>query len=213
MPITVEEFDTPLPEPIHDELLLEDGVDTSRNLPYDWEVGMAMFKLVPLLMEMYSNIYSVRADKVNYATIIHTLENELRKWEDELPEKLKYIDKNEGNKLLVLYTRHFGLEMRLWMRHNSVNPTTDRELMAENTRVCEETARTLLKGMQQLVTLKSLDTTWTQMSIYSMSIFSMLVAHWERRFHTTEEKVAELRKEMDDWMEVLIEASRVLCTS
>lgn len=212
MPITVEEFDVPIPEPVNDELLTEDGVDTSQNLPYDWEVGMAMFKMVPLLMEMYSNIYSVRRDAQNYPKVIYALEEELRKWEDELPQSLKFNPDEPQNNVAALYTRQFGLEMRLWMRHNSVNPASDKKMMAENTRVCEETARELLYGVQQMIANKSLDTTWTAMAVYSMSIFSMLVAHWERRYQTTPDQVAMLRREMDDWMEVLKEASQLLCT-
>lgn len=211
MPITVEEFDVPFPEPVNDELLTEDGIDTSRQMPCEWDVGMATFKIVPILMEMYSNIYSVRRDAQNYAKVIYALEAQLQKWERELPSSLRLDGQGDHNNLATLYTRTFGLELRLWLRHNSVNPTSDKKLMAENTRVCEETARELLHIVQQVISVKSLDTTWTQMAVYAMSLFSMLVSHWERRFQTTAAEVAELRREMDEWLAVLKEASQLMC--
>ena len=211
MPITVDEFDVPFPEPINDELLTENGVDTSRDLPCDFEVAIAMFKLMPLIMEMFSNIYSVRRDPQNYSKIIYALEDELQKWENELPAGLKFDHENyQQNHLTALFARQFGLEARLWLRHNSVNPISDKKMMAENTRICDQTARELLHLMQRMISLKALDTTWTKMAIYALAIFSTLVAHWERRFQTTPEQVAILRREMDDWMEVLKEASQIL---
>jgi hypothetical protein len=213
MPMTVEEFDVPFPEPVNDELLTEEGIDDSRQMAgYGWEVGMAMFKMVPLLMEMYSNIYSVRRDTQNYPKIISALEEELRKWEEELPVSLKVDGDDSRHEVAAIYTRQFGLEMRLWMRHNSVNPLADRDMMAENARICEETARELLRRVRRLIELQSLDTTWTQMAVYTMSIFSMLVAHWERRFQTTPDEVSQLRKDMDEWMLVVREAGKLLCT-
>lgn len=210
MPITVEEFDVPFPEPINDELISEDGIDTSREMPCEWDVGMATFKIVPILMEMYSNVYSVRRDTQNYSKIIYALEVQLQKWEDELPPGLQRDKSNEHNGLAALYMRMFGLESRLWLRHNSANPTTDKRMMSENTRICEETAREMLQIVQQVISVKALDTTWTQMAVYAMSLFSILVAHWERRFQTTPAKVAELRREMEDWMTVLKEASQLM---
>lgn len=212
MPIAVHDFDVPFPEPVNDEAITEGGIDASRNLKCDWEVAMAMFKLVPLVMEMYSNIYSVRRDPQNYSKIIYILENELEKWENDLPPGLKFNHEDyQQNDLSALYARQFGLEMRMWMRHNSVNPTTDKTIMAKNTQVCEQTARELLHLVLRMIELKALDTTWTRMSLYAMSIFSMLEAHWERRFQTTPEQVAMLQREMDDWTKVLNEASQLLC--
>ena len=213
MPITVEEFDVGLPEPLNDDALLEDGIDKSKaDNPCEWEVGLTTMKMMPIMMEMYSNIYSVRRDTQNYKKIVYALEGELNKWEDELPDRLRVekIEQHDQHNLAALYIKMFGEEIRLWLRHNSVNPTTDKAMMAENTRICEDTARSLLHTVQKIIELKSLDTTWTQMSIYAMSLFSMLVAGWERRFETTPEQLATLRREMDEWLDVLKELSLLM---
>lgn len=208
MPITVEEFDTQFPEPIADELLSDQGVDTSRSMPCTYLAGIAGFKIVPIFMEVYSNIYSVRRDRRNYANIVHTLEEQLQKWEDDLPASLNV--KESQTNVAALYMKTFQLEVRLCLRHPSMAMTTDEAMIADNTRICEETAREMLHYSQEILKLKALDTTWYQMSVYALSMFSMLVAHWERRSETTSEQVTVLRQEMNSWMEIIKETSLLL---
>ncbi|KAF7541562.1 hypothetical protein G7Z17_g11916 [Cylindrodendrum hubeiense] len=212
MPITVEEFDVGFPEPIADELLSEDGVDTSRTVPCVFEVGINAFKIVPILMEMYSNIYSVRRDTKNYVNIVNALEAQIKNWDDELPGHLKlgHAEQTEHSHMSALYIRSFLLEFRLLLRHPSVGMTTDKKMMAENTHICEDVAREMLSIQLEIQRLKCLDTTWYQMSLYAASIFSMLVAHWERRFETTPEAIAVLKGEMKSWLGILEETGSLL---
>jgi hypothetical protein len=211
IPITVEEFDVGVPEPYNDDALLEDGIDKSKiDEPCEWEVGRTTFKIVPIMMEMHSNLYSVRRDTHNYKRIVYALEAELDKLEEEIPECVKIDTAFQENYVGALYIKMYVQETRLWLRHNSVNPTSDKRMMVENSKICEQNARELLKTVQKIIEHKSLDTTWTQMSIYAMSLFSMLVAGWERRFETTPEQLVSLRKDMDDWLVVLKELSRMM---
>ncbi|PHH93227.1 hypothetical protein CDD83_10165 [Cordyceps sp. RAO-2017] len=211
LPVNVQDFDTEFPEPIADELLTDQGVDTSQTLPCPYLAGLAGFKIVPLFMEMYANIYSVRRDAQNYVNVVNALEGQLQQWEAELPDSLRIESGDlENASAQAIYARTFGLELRLCLRHPSVAMTTDRAMMAENTRVCEETAREVLICMKQLSRLKSLDTTWYQMSFYGVCIFSMLVAQWERRYETTPEQVAALREDMQNWMTIVKETSLLL---
>lgn len=215
LPVNVQDFDTEFPEPIADELLSEQGVDTSQTLPCPYLAGLAGFKIVPLFMEMYANIYSVRRDAQNYVNTVNALEAQLQQWEAELPDSLR-ISLSDGLETATapaIYTRTFALELRLCLRHPSVAMTTDKALMADNTRVCEETAREFLLCMTHLYRMRSLDTTWYQMSVYGVSIFSMLVAHWERRFETTPGQVSSLREDMQSWMAIVKETSLLLGTT
>lgn len=212
LPVSVQDFDTEFPAAIADELLSDQGVDTSRTLPCPYQVGLVGMKIIPLFMEMYANVYSVRRDAQNYVGIVNALEKQLQEWQDQLPDSLR-LNESEGLEnasIPAIYARTFSLEFRLCLRHPSVAMTTDRKMMADNTRICEETAREILECMQQLYRSKSLDTTWYQMSVYGVCIFSMLVAHWERRFKTTPDKVAQLREEMQNWMTILNETSLLL---
>lgn len=205
MPITVEEYDVDFPEPIADEALTSDGVDPSVTTPCTYHVGLAGFKILPLFMEMYSNIYSVRRDPKNYVDVVNSLEEQLRLWKDSLPEALQINPgqtEHEG-RMYALYIQMYALEFRLCLRHPSVAMTSDRKILLENARICEETAAHMLNAVKSLVKLKSLDTTWYQMAVYGAAIFTTLVAHWERRFEATPSQIASLREEMRDWMEII----------
>lgn len=213
MPIAVTDFDVPFPEHVHDDCITENGIDYNPKepKPCNWDVGMATFKLLPILMEMYAHLYSVRPDADNYLNIVKTLEAQAQRWEEELPEGLKMnATEDEPNDVATLYMQQFYLELRLWLRHNSVNPSRDKNLLAENTRLCDETARKLLRVVQQVIRLQCLDTTWTQMAVYAMCLFSMLVTGYERRFQMTPDKLDILRGEMDEWLAVIAELSEMI---
>ncbi|KAJ6781426.1 hypothetical protein PWT90_09980 [Aphanocladium album] len=212
VPIAVEEIDAEFPEPIADELLTENGVDTSRTLPCPFEAAIAGFKITPIFMEVFSNIHSVRGDPENYLTVVEALEEQLRQWESDLPESLKLSeDASLDIQILApLFMRTYVLEVRLSLRHPGVAMTTDKQIIAENTRICAETGRDFLRIAEKIQQLKCLDTTWYTVSFASACIFAMLVAQWEKRFETSEDEFSSLQKDMASWMSILEDIGAIL---
>ncbi|KAI7771808.1 hypothetical protein LZL87_006084 [Fusarium oxysporum] len=212
MPITVEEFDVGFPEPIADELLSDEGVDTSRDIPCPYWPGIVSFKIIPIYMEMYSNIYSVRRDARNYVSIVRALEARIKKWEDELPGHMviDHAEQTEQTRLAAVYAKTWALEFRLCLRHPSVAMTSDKAMMAENMAICEDVSRQMLHCQMEIQKCKCLDTTWYQTSMYTAGTFTMLAAMWERRFETTPEAIATLREEMNGWIGILEEVGSLL---
>ena len=210
MPITLGEFDVDFPIAVPDEFLVDEGVDLSKVGHCNYQVGLAGFRIVPLYMEMYSTIYGVRRDPARYLDVVRELEEGLQNFLDNLPDELRIEKRGTGEQLFALYTQAFSLEFTLCLRHPSVCMTDDAKFCAENTRICEETARKLLKVVEALLKVKCLDTTWYQLSVYVAAIFSMLVAHWERRFDISAPEIATLREEMGSWLEVIREIGRLL---
>ncbi len=92
----------------------------------------------------------------------------------------------------------------------AVAMTADKQMLAENTKICDEAARELLNIMQELQQLKCLDTTWYSMSVCAGCIFSTLVAQWERRFDMTPDVFAALKTEMKSWTSIVHEISGLL---
>ncbi|EFY87359.1 putative transcription factor [Metarhizium acridum CQMa 102] len=204
IPVSVQDFDVDFPEPIADELLSDEGVDTSRTVPCPYEVAIAAFKCIPIYMEMYANIFSVRRDESNYRNVLAVLEAQMRQWEADLPESMRLspAKKNDHGMVGALFARTYMLEFRLHIRHPSLAMTTDAALIDENTKICEEAAREYLQTVEHLSRMKALDTTWHQMSLYCVAILSMLVPQWQRRFEITQDEVARLRDEMQRWMKI-----------
>jgi hypothetical protein len=212
IPVSVQDFDVDFPEPIADELLSDEGVDASRTLPCPYEVAIAGFKCIPAYMEMYANVFSVRRDESSYNTVVAALEAQMDQWEAELPETMRLDPPKKHDHEMVgpLFARTYMLEFRLRIRHPSLAMTTDTDMIAENTRICEEAAREYLEIVERLSRMKALDTTWHQMSVYCVAILSMLVPQWERRFEVTTEELTKLRDEMERWMKVVKEMSALL---
>lgn len=212
VPIAVEEIDAEFPEAIADELLTEEGVDTSRTIPCPFEAAIAGFKITPIFMEVFSNIHSVRGDPDNYLTVVEALEEQLRQWEADLPESLKLSEDApvDIQILAPLFMRTYVLEVRLSLRHPGVAMTTDKQIIAENTRICAETAREFLHIAKKIQQLKCLDTTWYTVSFASACVFAMLVAQWEKRFETTEEEFTSLQTDMASWMSILEDIGAIL---
>ncbi len=206
MPITLGEFDTDFPTAIPDECLTETGItDESKIGNCNFMVGLVGFRIAPLYLEMYQNLYNARRDPRRYIDIILGLEEQHRRWEQSLPDDLWVEKCKPGSEIYALYTQAFSLEFRLCLRHPSVCMTTDPKFCAENTRGCEETASRLLNYVRTLLKLKSLDTTWYQMSVYCAAMFSTLAARWERRFEATSRELAVLKDEMDSWLAIIAE--------
>lgn len=211
MPITLDEFDVEFPIAIPDECLGEGGIlDPSKIGHCDYQIGLMGFRTVPLFIEMYKNIYSVRRDPSKYMDIVRELEEGVQALYDTLPPELNPEQCKMSEKLFAWYAQSFRLEFSLCLRHPSVCMTTDPKFCAENTRVCEESARKLLKVVRELLHMKSLDTTWYQLAVYVAAIFSTLVAHWERRFNISIYELNALRGEMALWLEVIREIGRLL---
>ncbi|KAK4249004.1 fungal-specific transcription factor domain-containing protein [Corynascus novoguineensis] len=210
MPISVEEFDVEFPVAIDDQYIGEEGIlDPSKIGHCNYHAGLMGFKITPLFIEMYSKIYSVRRDPSKYVQVVTQLEEALRNLLEGLPDELRVEKCQPGNRMFALYTQAFCLEFTLCLRHPSVCLTDDPKICAENTRICEDAARKLLKVVGSLYKLKSLDTTWYQQAVYVAAIFSALVAHWQRRYETTALEVATLREDMSLWLCILGEIGRL----
>jgi hypothetical protein len=211
MPISPEEYDVEFPIAINDEYLGEDGIlDPSKIGQCNYHVGLMGFRITPLFMEMYSKIYSVRRDPSVYVQVVTQLEEALGNLMDNMPDELRPEKCQPVNQVFALYTQAFCLEFTLCLRHPSVCPTNDPKICSENTRICEDTARKLLKVVGSLVKMKSLDTTWYQLAVYVAAIFSSLVAHWQRRYETTAYEVATLRDDMSRWLHIIGEIGILL---
>ena len=132
---------------------------------------------------------------------------------ENLPDELKIEKCKPGSQIYALYTQAFCLEFRLCLRHPSVCLTNDPNFCADNAKICEDMARKLLKVVAELLRVKSLDTTWYQLSVYVAALFTTLVAHWQRRFECTPFEIATLKEEMRVWMNIVYEIGQLVGTS
>jgi hypothetical protein len=213
MPLRIEDFDVEMPEKVDDELLSENGLDTSKPGKCLHEIGLQAIRLLPLFMELYSTIYAVRRSPENCIPTINRLEAKLRAWRDGLPPDLvkgQAGENEQEGRVFALYAQMFALEFRLLLRHPAVATTNDAKFNAESMRLCVESSRQMLSVVRQLQKFRSLDTTWYNSAVYVMAITTTLFAQWDKRGETSAADLAALREEMDLWLEIMGDVGSLL---
>ncbi|KAI9821133.1 MAG: hypothetical protein M1827_003867 [Pycnora praestabilis] len=205
MPIRIEDIDVEVPEPIDDELLSEQGVDSSRPGKCTFRIAIEAFKGLPLFMEVFGNVYAVKRSPQTYIETIRRLEVKLEQWREQWSADLiqESASNEQEGRIQGLYAHMWYLEFRLLLRHPSLSLTSSSEINNENLDICLESARSMLHTVRQLQKYKSLDTTWYNGAVYLMAITTTLFAQWERRDQTTTASLAQLREEMDMWLDIM----------
>ncbi|TVY28338.1 Transcriptional activator protein [Lachnellula hyalina] len=213
MTFRLEDFDCELPEEVDDELLSENGLDTTRPGKCLHKIGVHAFRLVPLFIEMFNTIYAIRRQPDTYMSTVHSLEAKLATWKESFPRELRSEEigqDEQERRVFRLYTETWEQEYRLLLRHPSVAGTTDATFRSESMRLCVESCRNMLRSVQQLRKYKSLDTTWYQSAVYVLAITTTLFSLWEKRSELTAADLMALRREMDSWLEIMSDVGFLL---
>ena len=214
MPISTAEFDCSFPEPIPDECLLEDGVDMSlQKEPCQYLLGLACYRIAPLYLELYYHLYSAKFDASKYPEVIEVLEAKLESWKNWLPNEIRVGvpgPAEEGGKVLATYAHLFGLEFHLCLRHPAVCETSSEEMKTANITICRKVCRSIYQYTKRLMDLKSLDTTFYQVSIYVLCLMTVLSAVHKQRHTLLPQEHAEFREEVEGWLSILREVWRLI---
>jgi hypothetical protein len=211
MPIRADDFDTELPICIPDECISEGGItDPSRVGECYWLTGHAGFKLSFLFMEMWNNVYSVRQDPNKYMASVQRLEQQFRNYERDLPEELQVDKCKPQNQVQASYLAGANHEFMFCLRHPSRCASADSHVIAENNKICEESARGILRIASELSRLKSLDTTWYQLAVYVAALFTIVTTQWQRRAEMTLNELTSLKADINMGLSVIMEVLRYL---
>ena len=204
MPLRLNDFDVELPEAVDDDLLSENGIDTSRPGKCAFKVGIEAFKAMTLYLELFTTLYAVKRTPANYIEVVNRLENKLKEWRAQWPAEIVQESENDREaRVFALYLQLWALEFRLLLRHPSISLTASAEFNNENLDICVDSARSMLQTLKVLQTLKSFDTTWYNGAVYLMAITTTLYAQWYRRNEMTAADYSNLKDEMDQWIDIM----------
>ena len=214
MALRSDDWDVEMFEAIDDDLLSETGIDTSRPGKCNFLVGHQASVMIPIIMDLYNNIYSVKRSPQNYINTVRRLEGRIRGWEEQWPRELREetASDNEIFRVHSQYLAILGLHARLLLRHPSLSLSTSAEFNGENLTVCMEVSRNMLTHVKQLQRYMSLDGTWQTTALYVLAIATSLFGHWERRDQMTPVALAALREDMDSWISIIGDMSNLLGT-
>ncbi|KAF7191185.1 Transcriptional activator protein acu-15 [Pseudocercospora fuligena] len=207
MPLRMEDFDIEMPEAKPDNL---PGEPTGKWKNCSFRAGIEGFKLLKIMMQVYSTIYSIRSTG-QYEMNVRQLEKDLETFHQQVPAELRGGPQSqEEDRISALYLDMSVAECQLLLHHPSLCRTASPQLMNQNLDTCLLWSGKLLESATQLKTLKSLDTTWYYSTDFLAAIFTTLFAYTERRDQMTSQDLQRLRQDMDSWIDVMAEVSNLL---
>lgn len=206
-----DDFDVEIPEPLDDELLDENGLDTSRPGKCAFLVSIEEFKQMPILMDLYNIIYAVkRTSPEVYFSTVRQLDHRIQQWYDQSPPQLRPESADEENRVHAQYMITWLLEFQLLLHHPSLSLTDSPEFNHENLTICMDASRKLLYHVNIIQKYRSLDTNWQSGALYVLAISTTLFGHWERKNEITAARLAALREEMDSWLSIMGDVGALL---
>ena len=212
MALRSDDWDVELYEAMDDDLISESGIDTSRPGSCNFHVGRQASAMIPIYMDLYSNIYAVKRSPHNYVSTVRRLERRIRDWMDQWPRELREesASDDELGRVQCQYLAIWGLHARLLLRHPSLSLSTSSEFNSENLTICMDVSQKMLHHVKQIQRYMSLDGTWQTTALYILAVATSLFGHWERRDQLTHVTLAALRDEMDSWLSIIGDMSDLL---
>jgi len=209
MPLRFEDFDIEIPEAVNDSL--PDEVNVLKWKKCSFRAGILGFKLLKIMMRVYSTIYSIRSSSEPYEVNVRQVEKELQAFQSQVPPELAGgAQTREEDRVSALYLQLSETECQLLLHHPSLNRSNSPQTASHNLDICLEASNKMLMAATQLKQLKSLDTTWYFTTNFLAAIFTTLFAYYEKRDQLTQDSVQRLRQDMDSWLDVMGDVGNLL---
>ncbi|KAL8785176.1 MAG: hypothetical protein Q9213_003523 [Squamulea squamosa] len=212
MALREEDYDVELPQAVDDDLLSQEGIDTSREGKCDFLVGMNSFRFEPICIDLYNNIYAVKRSPQTYIETVLRLEYRIQRYIDSWDTELmhRWDSANDVTKVYPLYIKMWPLEFRLLLRHPSLSLTSSIEFNNESLTICMDISKQILIIVKQLQAWKSLDSNWQTGALFVLAISTTLFGHWERRDELTLAGFEVLKEDMQSWLSIMGDMGRLL---
>ena len=212
MALRSDDWDVEMFEAIDDDLLSEAGIDTSRPGKCNFHVGHQVSLMVPIYVDLYNSIYAVKRSPQNYVHTVQRLEERISEWKEQWPQELRKesASDNETGRVHSQYLAVWGLHARLLLRHPSLSLSTSAEFNSENLTICMDVSEKMLGHVKQVQKYLCLDGTWQTTAHYVLAIATSLFGHWERKDEMTHMTIARLRENMDSWLSIIGDMSKLL---
>ncbi|KAL1630073.1 hypothetical protein SLS54_000933 [Diplodia seriata] len=209
MPLRMEDIDVEFPEPIHDYLPSETNLSEFRKCSF--HVGLQVIRITTIHSEMYSTIHAVRQNPEFYITHLRRLEDEHRKWREQIPMELREGSRADSEDYIFsLYVQFWDHELNLMLHHPAMCRSRDSELMNSNMTICLQATTKMVRCLDELRKYKCLDAPWVNCTAYLAAMLTTLFVYSHRKDEITSSEMAKLKSEMDMWCMIMDECGTIL---
>jgi len=205
----MEDIDVEFPEPVHDNL--ESEADESEWRKCSFRVSITGSRWLPMMMQIHSQIYSVKANVQAYDSTVRRLAKEIDTWEASFPPEMTGSTQSTiEDRVCALYLDCEAQHLRLLLHHPSRCITQNQDMAAKNLDICSQASAKLLRIAEEMRVMKSLDITWFNTTVFLAAIFTTLFAFSERKDQMTSSDLTHLRSSMDAWLDIMGDIGNLL---
>lgn len=172
-------------------------------------------QLGEIFLDTYNIIYAVRPDG-KYDEHLEEIEARHNKWKRQLPASMSRgtIESREPKNMpFATYIANWSAELDLTLHHPAVCRTKKPETAMKNLTICISATSVIIQTTAELLATKSLDSTWTQVLIYTAALFTSLFAYWERRNSISMHDLQRLKQDVDVGLNILASMGQALGTN
>ena len=205
------DWDVEMPEMIDDDLLSEDGIDRSKPGKCKFIAGIQNYKITPIYIDLYNDIYAVKRSPQGYEATVRSIERRLQNFNQELPQEM--MDDSAPEKEIGMHLQYlhlWQLHIRLLLRHPSLSLTSSARFNAENLTVCLDVSKKILHHVKLIQEYQCLDITWQTGALFVLAIATTLYGHWERKAQLNLENLNTLKNDMYEWLRIMSDMDGLL---
>ena len=210
MPMRWEDFDVEFPLAVNDEQITATGRDETKTGQCHFLPAIESFRIEPIFADLYITLYALRKLPRDPVEFVELAEKRLQAWWDSKHPDLREDSPNPLMRVLAHYLSAWRVEYRLLLYHPSLTLSDSKSINDANLRKCLHAAQSLLGIVKTLKDYKTIDTTWYNCAVYILAIQTTLYSHNQFRDELTAEKFAQLKSDMDIWLDILGEVGCLL---
>lgn len=209
MALRLSDLDIEIPQALPDYLPEEANLSPWRKCSF--QVAPHAMKLLSIMAQTYSTIYSVKGGHEQYSVTVQRLEKEVADFRANLPPELEGGAQTIAeDRVLSLYLGLIENEIILTLHHPSICRTASPQDMQRHLDICLDASNRLLQVAVQMKQLNALDSTWYCTTIHLAAIFTTLFVHTNRQDTMTSADMQRLRSDMDLWLDVMGDIGKLL---
>jgi Fungal specific transcription factor domain len=208
-----QHVDCPLPLAIQDDEISDSGLSASRSGKCDFWIALRLFKLLPLLTELYNHAISVRAPPAEYVRIMESLDARIIAWRQNWDKCISVETQDPNLEVQTLHVETWAAEFQIILHHPKLCTSKVADVHEKNMEVCLKSARRLLASFQVLSDrFKGADFTWHSTVAYALGFGATLQSFRNRPEQVTPKAFDAMNNELRGWLRVMSIADLVLRT-
>lgn len=209
-----QHLDCPVPLAILDNEVSETGLAATRSGRCDFWIALHLFKLLPLLTELYNNAISVREGPNEYIRTVESLNVKIVAWRQAWDKCIAVETANSNLEVQTLHVETWAAEYQLILHHPKLCTANVPEVQEKNLDICLKSARRLLSSFQVLSDrFKGADFTWHSTVAYAVGFGATLQSFRNRPEQVTPKAFDAMKNELRGWLRVMSIADLVLRTN